>query len=109
MFLSYGLYLCIILEMAHHRTTLEYFAILLKILHLKKISTKVPYFLTNCTFSYGKVKEIFLGIKIKFHLGREKGWSKRWNGRISLKLGLCFAEVPLLSKIQTVSHKLLVR
>ena len=89
---------------------LEYFAILLKnTTPEENINKRFHIFLTNCTFSYGKVKVIFLGIKIKFHLGREKGWSKRWNGRISLKLGLCFAEVPLLSKIQTVSHKLLVR
>ena len=31
------------------------------------------YFFTNCTFSYGKVKGVFGGIRIKFNLGMAKG------------------------------------
>ena len=85
MFLSYGLYLCIILEMAHHRTTFGIFCNITQNTTPGKYLQKVPYFLTNCTFSYGKVKEIFLGIKIKFHLGRAKEWGKRGYGRICPK------------------------
>ena len=74
MFVSYGLYVWIILEIAHHRTTLEYFAILLKILHLKKIARKMFHIsFTICTFlSYGKVKDIFLEDKDQISSGEGK-------------------------------------
>ena len=39
MFLNYGLYVCIILETAHHRTTFG-----------KNSQKTFPYFFTNCTF-----------------------------------------------------------
>ena len=45
---------------------------------LEYFATNVPYFFTDCTFSYGKVKNIYyFGIRIKFHLGRAKGKGKR--------------------------------
>ena len=70
MFVSYGLYVWIILEIAHHRTTLEYFAILLKILHLKKIARIFLHHL-YCS-SYGKVKDIFLEDKDQISSGEGK-------------------------------------
>ena len=84
----------------------EYFANLFKRLYLKKIAGNIPYFFTDCTFSYGKVKDFFGGIRITFHLGRRRG---RVMGR-SPKWGFFFfAKIPLLSKIQALSHKLLIR
>ena len=38
---------------------LEYFVTILKRPHLRKIAANVPYFFTDCTFSYEKVKDIF--------------------------------------------------
>ena len=52
MFPSHGLYVCINLETAHHRTTFMYF------------------------FLMGRSRT-FLGIRIKFHLGRAKERGKR--------------------------------
>ena len=57
---EYGLYACIILETAHHRTTFEYFATLLKGLHLKN-SCKMFYISSIVLFSYEKVKDILGG------------------------------------------------
>ena len=81
----------------------EYIATLLKRQYLKKIA---PYFFTDCTFSYGKVKDISLEIMIKFHLGRTKERGKRGVWREKPKNEVLFAKFPLLSKIQTLSHKL---
>ena len=61
----------------------------------------------NVPFSYGKVKDI-LQDKIKFHLGRTKGRGKKGYGE-KPKMRVIFAKFPLLSKIQTLSHNLLVR
>ena len=62
-------------------------------------------------FSYGKVKDIFGGIRIKFLSGEGKG--KEWDGCMrgrSPKWGVVyFAKFPLLSKKQTLSHKLFIR
>ena len=92
MFLSYGLYVCIILETAHlyvciifetahHRTTFGiYCNITLKTIH-EENSCKIFHISSLIVlFSCGKVKNIFLWIKIKFHLGRAKGRGKRWYG-----------------------------
>ena len=86
MCLSYGLYLCIILEIAHHRTTFGIFHnITQNTTPAENIYKRFHISSLMCTFSYGKVKEIFLGIKIKFHLGRAKEWGKRGYGRICPK------------------------
>ena len=52
-----------------------------------------------CSFSYGKVKDIFGGIRIKFHLGRAKLRVKRECGGEAQKERVFFAKFPLLSKI----------
>ena len=78
MFLSYGLYVCIILETAHHRTTFGIFATSLNILHLMKIATKYSIFLHQLYFFLmGRSRTLFGGIGIKFHLGIAKGRGKR--------------------------------
>ena len=82
----------------------EYFATLLKRLHLKKNNLKMFHMSSqNVLFSYGKVKDVFW-VRIKFHLGRAKRRGERRYGE-----RVIFAKFPLLSKIQTLSNKLLVR
>ena len=54
MFLSYGLYICIILETACHRATFRIFCIVLKRLHLKKVATKCSIFLHQLYFFMGR-------------------------------------------------------
>ena len=54
----------------------------------------------NLLFSYGKVKDIFGG-------GQKEGVRGTW-GEAQNEF-FFFAKFPLLSKIQTLSHKLLVR
>ena len=81
MLLSYGLYVCIILEkLLIIGLFLEYFATLLKRQYLKKIAANVPYFFTDCTFLW-EGQGHFLEIRIKFHLGRTKGRGKGVWGR----------------------------
>ena len=58
-------------------------------------------------FSYGKVKDIFLEIMIKFHRGGLRG--KRGYGGEVQNEDYFFPKFPLLSKIQILYHKLLVR
>ena len=73
MFLSYGLYVCIILETAHHRTTFRIFCNITqnttpeenghKMFHIS--SPIVPFY-------YGKVKDIFGGDKDQISSGKGK-------------------------------------
>ena len=60
-------------------------------------------------FSYGKVTDIFLEIKIKFYLGRAKKEGVRGGMGEKPKMRVIFAKFPLLSKIQILYYKLLVR
>ena len=87
----------------------EYFATLLKRLHLKKKLENVPYFFSNCTLFLMWRSRTSFWIRIKFHLGRTKGRGKRGYGRRSPKWGLFFAKFPFVSKIKTSTHKLLGR
>ena len=57
----------------------------------------------------GEVMDVLRGKRIKFHLGRTKERGKRGYGERSPKWGGFFCKFPLLSKIQTLSHKLLVK
>ena len=51
-------------------------------------------------FSYGKVNDVFWGIRIKFHLeGKKDGKRGVWGERS--KVTVIFAKLPLLSEIQT--------
>ena len=59
-------------------------------------------------FSYGKVKDIFGRIRIKFHWGGQKERIRGGMGE-KPKMSIIFAKFPLLSKIQTLSHKHLVK
>ena len=88
---------------------LEYFEILLKRLHLKKIVTKCSIFLQLLYFYIWEGQGEFLRIRIKFYWGRAKGKGKRGYGGKGPKWGFFLQKFPLLSRIQTLSHKLLVR
>ena len=108
-FYKHGLYVCIILETAHHRTTFGIFCNFTQKTVPEDNSWKMLHISSMIVlFSYGKVKDILGGIRIEFHLGREKGRGKR--GYVEeAQNEVFFAKFPLLSKIQTLSHKLLVR
>ena len=57
---------------------LEYFATLLKRLHLKKIASKMFHISSpSVLVLMGRSRMFFLEIRIKFHLGRAQGRSKR--------------------------------
>ena len=95
MFLSYGVYVCIILETAHHRTTFRIFWNITqkttpggnscKMFHIS--SSIVPFFLWEC-------QGHFWGIRIKFHLWRAKERGKRgYGGRAKMRL---FCKIPII-------------
>ena len=86
----------------------EYFATLLKRLHLKKIATKCSIFL-HWLYIFLIGRSRFLeGIRIKFYLGRVKRRVRGGMGE-KAKMRVIFAKFPLFIEIQTLSHKLLVR
>ena len=61
-FLSYGLYICIILETAHNRTTLGIFCNITQKTTPEENSHKMFHISSLIVlFSYQKVKDIFLG------------------------------------------------
>ena len=64
-------------------------------------ATNVPYLFIDHTFSYGKVKDVFCGNKDQILSG--KGKKGVWGQK--LKMRAIFAKFPLLSKMQTLSHK----
>ena len=77
MFLSYGLYVCIILETAHHRTTFKIFCNFTQKFIPEENSCKMFHISSLIVLcSYGKVRDMFGGIRIKFHWGT-KGRGKR--------------------------------
>ena len=86
MFLSYGLYVCIILETAHHRTSFRIFC---------NISQKTILSSLIVLFSYGKVD--FFGIRIKFHLGRAKGRGNSgvYGKRAKMRCFFFFCKIPI--------------
>ena len=110
MFLSYGLYLCIILETAHHRDTFGIFCNITQKTTPEENSCKMFHISSLIVLFLMKGQQHFcLEIRIKFHLGRAKGMGKRGGLGEKPKIRVIFAKSPLLSKIQTLSHKLLAR
>ena len=108
MFLSYRLYLCIILETAHHRTTFRIFRNITQNVTPEENSQKMFHISSLIVLFVIGRSRTFWGIRIKFHLGRAKGRVK--GGMVEKpKMRVIFAKFPLLSKIQTLSHKPLVR
>ena len=79
----------------------EYFATLLKRLHLKKIATKhsIFFLMVRSRMFFGDKDQISSGE------GKRKGKSQFWVERVKMR---CFCKIPLLSQIQALSHKLLV-
>ena len=73
MFLSYGLNVCIILQTAHHRPTIGIFCNFTQKTTPEENSCKMFHTSSLIVlFSYGKVKDIFGEIRIKFHWGGQK-------------------------------------
>ena len=73
MFLSYGLYLCIILETAHHRTTSGIFCNVTQNTTPEENSCKMFHISSPFVIlSYGKVKDIFLWDKDQISSGEGK-------------------------------------
>ena len=106
----HGLYVCIILETAHHRTTFRIFCNITQKTIPEENSCKMFYISSPIVhFSYGKVKDVFWDKGIKFQLGRAKERAEREVWGEKPKMRVIFAKFPLLSKIQILSHKLLVR
>ena len=97
-FLNYGLYVCIILETAHHRTTYRIFATLLIKPHLKKIAAKCSKFLQQLYFFLTGRSRIFFD-KDQISSGGVKGSCKRGYGGEDQN-GV-FAKFPLFSETQT--------
>ena len=60
MFLSYGLYVCIVLETTHHRTTFEIFCNIPQKTTPEENSHEMFHISSLIDISYGKVKDIFL-------------------------------------------------
>ena len=81
MFLSYGLYVCIILETAHHRTTFGRFCNITYNTIPEENSCKmfhISYLIVFCLM--GRSRTLSWRIRIKFHLGSTKGWGRRGYG-----------------------------
>ena len=83
MFLSYGLYVYIILETAHHRTTFGIFCNITQNTTPEENSQKMFHISSLIVlFSYGKVKDFF-GDKDQISSGEDKRKGKRgYGGRI---------------------------
>ena len=97
MFPSYGLYVCIILETAHHRTTFGIFCNITQNTTPEENSQKMFHISSLIVlFSYGKVKDIFW-IRIKFHLGMAKGRGKRGYGGEAQNEGY-FCKIPIIKQ-----------
>ena len=86
----------------------EYFVTLLKRQYLKKIAAKCSIFLHQVYFFLWEGQGYFLEIRIQFLLGRAKGRGKRELGE-KPQMRCFWQNSPLLSKIQTLSHKLFIR
>ena len=75
---SYGLYICIILETAYHRTTFGIFCNITKNATPEENSWKMFHTSSPIViFFLWEGSRMCWGIRIKFHLGRAKGRDKR--------------------------------
>ena len=88
MLYRHGLYVCIILETPHHRTTSWIFCNITHKTTPEENSTKCSIFLHWLYFFLWEGQGIFLEIRTKFHLGREKGRGKWEYGGKSPKWGV---------------------
>ena len=105
MFLSNGLYVCIILETAHHRTTFGIFCNITKKTTPEENSCKMFHISSTIVlFSYGKVKDIYLGIRIKFHLWGQKE-VVTWVWGKNPKMRAIFCKIPIIKQdTNFISH-----
>ena len=86
---------------------LEYVATLLKIIHLKKIARKCSIFLHQLYFFLMGRSTFFFRDKDQISSG--EGKRVRWGMGEKPQMRVSLAKFPLLSKIQALSYKLLVR
>ena len=85
----------------------EYFTTLLKMLHLKKMTTKCSIFLHQLYFFLMGRSRTFL-VMIKFHLGgQEEGVRRRYGGEGHHEV--FFLQIPVMIFLYKLYHKLLVR
>ena len=92
----HGLYICIILETAHHRTTFGISCNITENTTPEENSQKMFHISSPIVlFSYWKVRDIFGGIRIKFHLGRSKGRGNRGYGGEAQNEGY-FCKIPII-------------
>ena len=84
----------------------EYFTTLLKMLHLKKMTTKCSIFLHQLYFFLMGRSRTFLAL-VKFHLGgQEEGVRRRYGGEGHHEV---FLQIPVMIFLYKLYHKLLVR
>ena len=109
-FLSYGLYVfALSWKLLITGLLLEYFATLLKRLHVKKIATKCSIFLQWLYFFLmGRSRRFFFFIKTKFHQERAKGMGKMGFGWFGPKWGF-FCKIPIIKWDTNFISQLLVR
>ena len=80
MFLSYGLYVCIVLETAHHRTNYRVFCNITQNTTPEENSCKMFHISSPIVlFSYGKVKDLYLDRdQISSGEDKRKGYEGVW-------------------------------
>ena len=104
----HGLYVCIILETAHHRTSFRLFYNFTQKTLPEENSCKMFHFSSLIVlFLIGRSRKFF-GDKDQFIWGGQKEGLRGDMGK-KPKMRVIFAKFLLLKKIQTLSHKLLVR
>ena len=78
MVLSYGLYVCIIMETAQHRTTLRIFCNITQKTAPKENGHSMLYISSPVElFIMGKSRTVLVMVGMKFHFGMAKAWGKR--------------------------------
>ena len=97
MSLSYGLYVCIILETTQHRATFGIFCNVTQKSTPGENPQNVPYFFIDCTFFLWEGQGHFFGIRIKFHLGRANGRGKKGYGGEAQNEGYS-CKIPIIKK-----------
>ena len=95
----YGLYVCIISETAHHRTTFGKFCnSTQKTIPEENICKMFHIFFTNCTFFLWEGQGCFLEIRIKFHLERAKEGIRGGYGEKPKMRGFFFDKIPIIKQ-----------
>ena len=108
MFRSYRLHVCIILETAHLRTTFGIFCYITQKTIPEENNCKMFHISSLIGLFLMGRSRTFWGDKDQISLGRTKGRGK-WGYGEEVQYEFFFCKFPVLSKMQTLSQKLLVR